>query len=332
MHTTDVAVIGAGFGGLGAALTLAEAGARVTLCESLRYPGGCASTFTRGGRRYESGATLFSGFDPGQLFARWIERHAMDVRTEVLDPVISLRAPGFSLDVPPQREALIARLCALDPARADAIAGFFETQRRVADALWSVLDDPALLPPVTPASLLAHLGRAPRYLPVLRWVGRPLRDVLAAHGLADCAPLRLYLDAICQITVQVGVDEAEAPIALSTVDYPFRGTRHVHGGIGRLAEAMVTAVRAGRRRGAHARRGAVAAARRRRVARAHPARRAARAGGDREPRAPRAGGPMGRADAVAARAGRARRRGLGRGDALPHAARRRVDPAGRQAL
>jgi phytoene dehydrogenase-like protein len=244
MHTTDVAVIGGGFGGLGAALTLAEAGATVTLCESLRYPGGCASTFTRQGRRYESGATLFSGFDPGQLFARWIDRHAMDVRTEVLDPVISLRAPGFSLDVPPSREALIARLCALDPARAEGITAFFETQRRVADALWSVLDDPALLPPVTPASLLAHLRRAPRYLPALRWVTHPLRDVLTAHGVEACAPLRLYLDAICQITVQVGVDEAEAPIALSTVDYPFRGTRHVHGGIGRLADAMVSAVRA----------------------------------------------------------------------------------------
>ncbi len=244
MHTTDVAVIGAGFGGLGAALTLAEAGARVTLCEALRYPGGCASTFTRRGRRYEAGATLFSGFDPGQLFARWIDRHAMDVQTEVLDPVISLRAPGFSLDVPPSRDALIARMCALDPGRAAGTAAFFETQRRVADALWSVLDDPALLPPVTPASLLAHLRRAQRYLPALRWLSHPLRDVLDAHGLGDCAPLRLYLDAICQITVQVGVEEAEAPIALSTVDYPFRGTRHVHGGIGRLADAMVSAVRA----------------------------------------------------------------------------------------
>ena len=36
----DALVIGAGFGGLGAALTLASAGARVGLVEALTYPGG----------------------------------------------------------------------------------------------------------------------------------------------------------------------------------------------------------------------------------------------------------------------------------------------------
>ncbi|HND32895.1 MAG TPA: FAD-dependent oxidoreductase, partial [Myxococcota bacterium] len=36
----DVIVIGAGFGGLAAALSLAERGARVTLLEALTYPGG----------------------------------------------------------------------------------------------------------------------------------------------------------------------------------------------------------------------------------------------------------------------------------------------------
>lgn len=244
MTDTDFAILGAGFGGLGAALTLAEHGAKVTLCEALRYPGGCASTFTRHGRRYESGATLFSGFDPGQPFDRWIARHGMDVRAEVLDPVISLRANDFALDVPPDRERLVARLCALDPGRAPRVREFFAMQRGVSDAMWAVLDDPALLPPVTPRSLLAHLARSPRYLPALRWVGRPLGAVLDEYGLAECAPLRAYLDALCQITVQTGVADAEAPIALSAADYPFRGTRHIHGGVGRLADAMLDAVRA----------------------------------------------------------------------------------------
>ena len=49
----DVAVVGAGFGGLGAALRCAEHGARVLLLESLTYPGGCASTFMRGGASFD---------------------------------------------------------------------------------------------------------------------------------------------------------------------------------------------------------------------------------------------------------------------------------------
>jgi phytoene dehydrogenase-like protein len=66
----DVIVIGAGFGGLGTALSLAERGARVCLLEALRYPGGCASTFTKNVRdaqghvhacRFDAGATVVSG-------------------------------------------------------------------------------------------------------------------------------------------------------------------------------------------------------------------------------------------------------------------------------
>ncbi len=240
----DIAVIGAGFGGLGTALAAAERGARVVLLETLAYPGGCASTFTRGGVRYESGATLFSGFAPDQLFAQWIARHALDVRFVPLDPVITLRAPGLSLAVPPDRARLVESIATLPGAPSERVRAFFAEQARVAEALWALLADPTLLPPFGAAALLRHAARLPQYLPVLRVIGKPLASVLARHGLADFAPLRTYVDAISQITVQASAAEAEAPFALSTLDYPFRGTGHVHGGVGKLAWGLVAAIRA----------------------------------------------------------------------------------------
>lgn len=243
MEQHDALVIGAGFGGLAAALTLAERGARVVVCESLRYAGGCASTFSRQGYRFESGATLFAGFGPGQPFDRWIERHGMPVALRTPDPMVELRSPGLTLPVPPDRERLLTRLAALPGAPVAALQAFFARQRAVADALWALFDEPDLLPPFTPAALLRHAARAPRYLPLLPLVGRPLGEVVASHGLAGFEPLRVYLDAVCQITVQASSAEAEAPFALSAGDYYFRGTRHVHGGIGELAAAMVEAIR-----------------------------------------------------------------------------------------
>lgn len=242
MKHYDVAIIGAGFGGLSAALTLAEQGAKVALFEALVYPGGCASTFKRKGYRFESGATLFSGFGEGQLFRRWIERYDMDVKFQPIDPVVTLRTPDFSLAIPRHRQLFIDRICALDNAPVDELRRFFDWQHKVADALWELFDDESLLPPLTATSLARHLMRSPRYLPLVTIIGRSLGDVLRRRNLWDFLPLRTYLDAVCQITVQTSADEAEASFALASMDYFFRGTGHIHGGIGQLATAISDAI------------------------------------------------------------------------------------------
>ena len=238
----DAVIIGAGFGGLAAGLSLAEAGASVCLLETLNYPGGCASTFRRGGDRFEAGATLFSGFGEGQLFRKIIDRHALDVTVDFLDPVVTLRAPDLVFPVPARRDEMIDRFATLPGAPSEAIRRFFAAQRRAADLLWDVLDDPALLPPFSISALARHAARAPRYLGLLPLVGETLSKVLASHGLARFAPLVTFLDALCQITLQCSSSEVEAPFALATMDYYFRGTGHVRGGIGALAWALANAI------------------------------------------------------------------------------------------
>lgn len=240
----DVVVVGAGFGGLGAAVHLAERGADVLLCEALSYPGGCASTFRRGDLSYEAGATLFSGFGPGQLFQRWIERYGLDVEVERMDPVVEFRCPGSALAVPASRAAFLETLTSAPGAPVAQLERFFREQARVAETLWAVLAVPEVLPPLDWRAVRYHLPRLPRYLRLWPHLGRNLTDVLREHGLADYAPLRRYLDALCQITVQCSPDEADALFALGTMDYFFRGTGHVRGGIGRLADGLLDVVRA----------------------------------------------------------------------------------------
>lgn len=239
----DVAIVGSGFGGLATALRLAEQGAKVVLCETLAYPGGCASTFSHRGYSFETGATLFSGLGPGQLFHRWNTAHDLGLDFQTLDPVVEMRTPGWRLAIPPRREALIERMTAEPGAPRQELQDFFAYQKKVADGLWALLDDPDLLPPFRLAALGRHVSRAASYLPLARFMGRPLSAVLRHFKLQDYQPLRIYLDALCQITVQCGLDEAEAPFALGTMDYYFRGTGHVRGGVGRLAWGMVEAIR-----------------------------------------------------------------------------------------
>jgi phytoene dehydrogenase-like protein len=239
MH--DLLVIGAGFGGLGAALSACEAGADVVLCETLNYPGGCASTFTRDGYRFESGATLFSGLAEGQLFGRWKAQHGLDYEVDFLDPVVTLRSDTFTLAVPRRREELVARLVALCPGQEAGVRAFMARQERVADVLWELFDRPELLPPLDARALAHHAGRAHRYAQLLPLLGKSLGAVLASHGLDSAHALRVFVRAACQITVQCPAELAEAPFALGALDYFFRGTGHVRGGIGELAWALVRA-------------------------------------------------------------------------------------------
>ncbi|HEX8701840.1 MAG TPA: NAD(P)/FAD-dependent oxidoreductase [Myxococcaceae bacterium] len=238
----DAVVIGAGFGGLATALELSRRGARVALCESLNYPGGCASTFHRDGYAFEAGATLFSGLAQEQLFGQWGQQYGLGVEVDWIDPLVELRTPSLRLSIHRDRQRFLEQLYGLPGAPVEGMRRFFALQRQVADALWTLFDNPRLLPPLDMQALLRHATRAPRYVPLLRWVGRPLGAVLERFGLLHFAPLRTYLDALCQITVQCSAAEAEAPFALAAMDYYWRGTGHVRGGIGRLAEALVGAI------------------------------------------------------------------------------------------
>ncbi|MEM1350111.1 MAG: FAD-dependent oxidoreductase, partial [Myxococcota bacterium] len=238
----DAAVIGSGFGGLAAALTLAEHGERVVLFERLNYPGGCASTFTRKRHKFESGATLFSGFGPGQVFHTWMRRHDMDVAFEAIDPLVELRAPAFTLRATRKREELLRQLLRMPGAPTRGLVRFFDEQKRVADMLWELFDDPSLLPPFGLTELARHAARLPRYASLLPLLGKPLSHAVERWGAGGFEPLRIYLDAICQITVQASASQAEAPFAIGAMDYYYRGTGHIHGGIGELAWAMVRAI------------------------------------------------------------------------------------------
>ena len=238
----DVAVIGSGFGGIGTALSLAEQGYKVALFESLRYPGGCAGTFSRKGYRFEAGATLSSGFGEFQLFKKWIDQYNLQIDLEWLDPVIHFRSPNLQLDIPSNRDKLIELFVNMPKAPQEGIHSFFAHQKQVADQLWQLFDDPNLLPPWTAKTLWQHTRSLKSYLPVIRDMNRSLYQVLERYRIHEFKPLKIYLDALCQITVQCNTTQAEAPFALSTMDYYGRGTAHVIGGLGKLAAELCRAI------------------------------------------------------------------------------------------
>lgn len=238
----DVVVIGAGFGGLSSALYLAENNKRVLLAEMLKYPGGCASTFSKKDAKFEAGATLFSGFHEGGLFDTWIKKHKMDVQFSLLDPMISFHSESMQIEIHPDREKTIAQFCALPNAPTDNIRKFFAYQRDIADILWPIFDDAHRLPPFSWTGMGWHAKRSFLYPKLLSLFSVSMQDVLAKFALENYAPIVAYCNALCQITIQCTIERADAIFALSAMDYVFRGTGHIDNGIGTLANAMLSAI------------------------------------------------------------------------------------------
>src|ERR1043166_2724393 len=66
----EVVVIGGGIGGLTASALLAARGVSVCLLERQSHVGGCVADFEHLGYRFEATYGLYSGWEPGGIFAQ----------------------------------------------------------------------------------------------------------------------------------------------------------------------------------------------------------------------------------------------------------------------
>ena len=134
---TDVVVIGAGGGGLGAAVTLANAGLDVVVIERHNKVGGYMTNFNRGDYRFEISLHAMGGFDGEAGTAAMFERFG------ILDRVQPVKAentykniyPDYAFTIPdgfePYKQALIQEF----PHEAEGIEYLFWLFAKVDEAL-----------------------------------------------------------------------------------------------------------------------------------------------------------------------------------------------------
>lgn len=110
-------VIGAGFGGLAAAVRLGARGYRVTVVDRLEQPGGRASVFEQDGFRFDAGPTIVTApFLFEELWALCGKRMADHVTLKPLSPCYTLRfACGESLACHAEAAAMEAEVARLSP-------------------------------------------------------------------------------------------------------------------------------------------------------------------------------------------------------------------------
>jgi phytoene desaturase len=142
-----IVIIGAGPGGLAAALLLAKAGLEVEVIERLPRAGGRCSAIEHDGFRFDLGPTFF--LYPA-ILARIFKLVGRDLFTDVpmvkLDPQYRLvfGTKGGSIDCTPDVPRMQAELAKLDPCDADQLPRFLAENRHKLEGFRPILEKPFL--------------------------------------------------------------------------------------------------------------------------------------------------------------------------------------------
>lgn len=234
-----IVVIGAGVGGLTLAALLARDGYRVTVLEAQTYPGGCASTFSHQGYRFESGATLAGGFQANGPHA--IAAEALDIKWPIhrTNPAWVVHLPDRSVALSAGYEDIVAKF----PQSAD----FWDIQGRVAALCWRMSAQGLPWPPTSPQEawrlLKVGLRNFPQDVALLPLALGNVKGWLRRNALADDPAFLRFIDAQLLISAQATSERVNALYGATALDLARQGVYHVEGGIGGLAETLVNKVR-----------------------------------------------------------------------------------------
>jgi len=171
-------VIGAGFGGLAAALRLRAKGYRVKLLERGKRLGGRAQVFERGGFRHDAGPTVITApflFD--ELFQLFGKRREDYVSFVALDPWYRFYyQDGSTFDYGGTIEDTLAKIREIEPADADGYLKLLKHSEQLFDAGFTRLADQPFHNISTMLAEVPTLGRLRADRSVWQFICRYLKN------------------------------------------------------------------------------------------------------------------------------------------------------------
>jgi len=242
----DVAIVGAGIGGLSAAALLADAGLRVAVFDHHVLAGGYCHSYPRKARyhgqpvlyRFDAGPHDFSGVWPGGTIAGLLDRLGVADRIDWARIDHSYRTESGAIDPPRDWRDYAAMLGARFPESAAGIMSLFETIHAIFEDMYATGEGRSGIPglPSDPAKLLSFPKEHPHGF---KWMGRPFDDLVAAH-VADPQVVSI-INALVGYLGD-GTEKLTCAQMVPIFGYYFKGGFYPKGGSSRFSDVLVEAI------------------------------------------------------------------------------------------
>ncbi len=179
LRNPDYLILGSGLAGLSFAALMAKAGKKVQVIEAHEFAGGYGHTFVEG-EKYHFNAQLHYVWNcgEGRIVNQFLKKLGLadTVTFEQYDPngFDHMRIPGYSLDIPYDKENLSERLSKLFPEHTESLSNFI-------DEIWLTVAELDKLPePLSSSYVLLHALSNRR---VIKYHKSTLQDVFDAFNL-----------------------------------------------------------------------------------------------------------------------------------------------------
>ena len=240
----DLAVVGAGIGGLTTAALAAHDGLSTVVLEAHNRPGGCAGDFALDGVLFPAGATLLSGFEPGGLHTWMYERLEISHRARPLDQAMEVVTPERRFTLWTERERWQDELARAFPRNRAAQARFARWAEAIGGIVHGIAGRLPVMPPRAPRDVLRMtMTLRPDALRTLPFLPRTVEGVLRSLGAGRDAGFRSFVDA--QLLDATGCEAADCAAVNGAIalDLYHRGCFALPGGPAEIARDLVRALR-----------------------------------------------------------------------------------------